>query len=124
MMFCDSIAIFPAPSMAVQMIVVIPIGNSSDALFDKERIPLSSLAIAFPTFTGVRAPVASIITSLGTDMSGFVKSFGTGFTSGNSICSSIIYSGSDSCSCCSTVGSLTISCPIINFSRTMGVENF
>ena len=39
-------AIFPEPSIDVQMIVVIPNGNNSGALFDKDNIPLSSVASA------------------------------------------------------------------------------
>ena len=46
MIVCDAMAIFPDPSIAVQITVVIPSGNDSAALFDKESIPLSSSAVA------------------------------------------------------------------------------
>ena len=94
-MFCDAIAIFPDPSMAVHMMVDIPSGNVFPALFSKESIPLSSSATAFPTLTAVSPPVASTIISSGTCMIGFVKSFGIGLASGNSFSSSVIFSDSD-----------------------------
>ena len=120
----DSIAIFPDPSIAVQITVVIPSGKDSAALFDSERIPLSSSAVAWPISTDVNPPVASIIISSGTIMTGFVKSFGIGVTGGSSISGSIT-SDSVIVSGCSISGSWIISSfSIINFSVTRGVENF
>ena len=43
-------------------------------------MPLGSVAIACPTETGVRPPVASINKSFGEVITGFVRSPGTGFT--------------------------------------------
>ena len=116
---CDAIAIFPDPSIAVHITVVMPRGNSSPTLFDKDNIPLSSSADAFPILTEVRAPVASITMFSGTDIVGFVKSFGIGFTSGSSVCVSEISSNSDIDSFCSDNASSTIA-----FSAAIGVKNF
>ena len=111
--------------MAVQIIIDVPSGNASGALFDKESMPLSSLAIAFPILTAVRPPSASIIISSGTEITGFLKSFGIGFTSGNATSGSDGSSGSDNDSCCSTLNSsITSSFSTNNGSDTFGVTNF
>ena len=73
---CDAIAMFPAPSIAVQIIVLIPNGKDDGALWDNDNIPFSSVAIASPIFTEVREPDASIIISSGTKIVGFLKSLG------------------------------------------------
>ena len=76
------------------MIVVIPSGKTSGALFDKDSIPLSSLATASPIFTYVNPPDASIITSSGTTISGLLKSLGIGLIGSDSISISLIFSNS------------------------------
>ena len=86
-----AIAIFPAPSIAVQMIVVTPKGNLAGALFVRDWIPLSSDAIACPTDTGVSPPVASINKSFGVVITGFVKSPGTGSTFGKDCVSCVVW---------------------------------
>ena len=102
-----------------------PSGNVSAALFVKESIPLSSLASALPIKTDVSGPVASIIISSGTDMVGFVKSFGILFTSGIWASSSVISFSSGVNSGLIVSGSITTcSFPAFNLSRTTGVESF
>ena len=121
-------AIFPEPSIDVQMIVVIPNGNNSGALFDKDNIPLSSVASAWPILTNVNPLVASMIRSSGTNMTGFLKSFGIGFTGSNSIFTSLISSNScrdsDSSAWICMASCSFNSASIINFSDAIGVENF
>src|SRR3990172_5963107 len=78
--FCIILTEFVATSVAVQIIVVVPNGNCAGALLDSDLIPLASVAIACPTETGVRPPVASINKSFGGVMTGFVRSPGTGFS--------------------------------------------
>src|SRR3990172_97951 len=63
---CVAIPIFPAPSIAVQIIVVVPNGNCAGALLESDLIPLASVASINKPFGGV--------------MSGFVRSPGTGLT--------------------------------------------
>ena len=75
-----AIPTFPAPSIAVQIMVVAPIGNCAGALLISDCIPLSSLAVALPIEIGVNPPAASTNMSFGAMISGFVKSFGTGLT--------------------------------------------
>ena len=91
---CGAMAILPEPSIAVQITVVIPSGNDSGELFDKDSIPLSSLALASPMLTCVNPPDASIIISSGTNISGLLKSLGIGLTNSDSTSVSLIFSNS------------------------------
>jgi hypothetical protein len=52
--------------------MVIPNGNFCGALLEIKAIPLSSVAVACPTDTGVRIPVASIVMSAGAVIDGGV----------------------------------------------------
>ena len=72
--FCVATAMLPAPSMAVQMTVLVPSVNRSGALLSSDLMPLASDATACPTLTGVRAPVASTVRSAGGVTTGFVRS--------------------------------------------------
>ena len=72
--FCVATAMLPAPSMAVQMTVLVPSVNCSGALLSSDRMPLASEATACPMLTGVRAPVASTVRSAGAVTVGFVRS--------------------------------------------------
>ena len=72
--FCVATAMFPAPSIAVQITVLMPRVNRSGALLASDSMPLASVAAARPTLTGVRGPVASTVMSAGGTMVGFVRS--------------------------------------------------
>ena len=100
----EAIAIFPAPSTAVQIIVLIPKGNEEGALLEREDIPLSSVAKASPIFTSVNGPVACTNTSSGTKMVGFWKSLGIGVTGGRVSDSVESELSSSSTVCSSTTG--------------------
>ena len=71
---CVATAMLPAPSIAVQMTVLMPRVNRSGALLSSDSMPLASVATACPTLTGVRGPVASTVMSAGGTMDGFVRS--------------------------------------------------
>ena len=72
--FCVATAMFPAPSIAVQITVLMPRVNRSGALLASDSMPLASVATARPTLTGVSGPVASTVMSAGGTMIGFVRS--------------------------------------------------
>ena len=72
--FCVATAMLPAPSIAVQMTVLMPRVNRSGALLSSDSMPLASVAAARPTLTGVSGPVASTVMSAGGTMDGFVRS--------------------------------------------------
>ena len=72
--FCVATAMLPAPSIAVQITVLIPRVNRSGALLSSESMPLASVATARPMLTGVSGPVASAVMSAGGTIAGFVRS--------------------------------------------------
>ena len=72
--FCVATAMLPAPSIAVQITVLIPRVNWSGALLSSESMPLASVATARPMLTGVSGPVASAVMSAGGTIAGFVRS--------------------------------------------------
>ena len=71
----ESVAVFPAASVAVQVTMVSPTGNTSGASLEIETTPTASVALAPITFTILfSADVASLITSSGAIIVGGTES--------------------------------------------------